>query len=211
RAIRDHQLEHFEADALGRERYKARPGVDASQIAGAIGFAGAIGGMNAEEAQDAQIILRDPLVWVSNETHASCGYIIQTADVVVHPPRSIDRQAVDGEVAPLRITLPVAPEGDLRLAAERLGVLAQGRDLERMRIDHQRHRAVLDAGRHALDAGCPGATDYLFGNSGGRDIDVTDRDVQQRVADGAADHARFFAVAVQEIQHTRGSAGFEPG
>jgi len=32
------------------------------------------------------------------------------------------------------------------------------------------------------------------GQRGGRDIDIDDRNVQERVADRAADHARFLAV-----------------
>src|SRR2546429_244344 len=64
----------------------------------------------------------------------------------MHDTIGVDRQAVDGEVAPLRIADPVAAERDLRLAAERLGILAQGGDFERVPIDHQRHGAVLESG-----------------------------------------------------------------
>ena len=55
------------ADSVG----KARAPADAGEIAGAIGFAGAIGGVNAEEPQDAQIILGDALVGIADEAHAS--------------------------------------------------------------------------------------------------------------------------------------------
>ena len=99
----------------------------------------------------------------------------QSADMVMHDAVGIDRQAVDGEIAPLGVADPVAAERDLGLAAERLGILAQGGDLERMPVDHQRHGAVLDAGRHALDAGRLGAADHLVGQRGGRDIDIGDR------------------------------------
>ena len=71
--------------------------------------------------------------------------------MVMHHTIGVNGQAVDGEVAPLRIATPVAPERDLRLAAERLGVLAQGGDLKRLRVDDQRHGAMFDAGRDGLD------------------------------------------------------------
>ncbi len=167
--------------------------------------------MNAEEPEDAQIVLGDPLVRVADEAHAPGGNIVKPADVIVHDAGGVDRQAVDGEVAPLRVDDPVAAERDLGLAAERLGILAQRGDLERMRIDDQRHGAVVDAGRHALDAGRLGAADHFGGQRGGRDIDVADRNLQQRVADRAADHARFLAIAVQKPEHAGGRTGSEPG
>ena len=184
------------ADRLARPA-RAR---DAGEIALAIGLALAEGGVNAEKPEDAQIILGDPLVGVADEAHAPGGNIGKAPDVIVHDAFGVDRQAVDGEVAPLGIDNPVAAERHLGLAAEGFGILAQRRDLERLRIDDQRHGAVVDAGRHALDAGRLGAADHLLGQGGGRDIDVADRNVQQRIADRAADHARFLAVAVQEVQ-----------
>jgi hypothetical protein len=58
---------------------------------------------------------------------------------------------------------------------------------------------MRDAGRHALDAGRFGAADHLVGQRRGRDIDIADRNVQERVADRAADHPRFLAVLVQKL------------
>src|SRR5204862_88636 len=116
----------------------------------------------------------------------------------------------DGEVAPLRVADPVAAERDLRLAAERLGVLAYCRDLKRLRIDDEGHGAVVDARRHALDAGGPGAADHLIGKRRGRNIDIADRNLQLRVADGAADHTCFLAVAAQQFEHAGGWTGSEP-
>ena len=75
----------------------------------------------------------------------------------------------------------------------------------------KRHGAVRDAGRHALDAGGFGAAHHLVGQRGGRDVDIADRDVQQRIAHRAADHARFLAIAAQQFEHARGGTGPEPG
>src|SRR5207244_7881752 len=73
------------------------------------------------------------------------------------------------------------------------------------------HGAVVEAGRHALDAGGPGAADHLIGKRRGRNIDIADRNLQSRVADRAADHARFLAVAAQQFEHAGGRTGSEPG
>ena len=160
--------------------------------------------MHAEEPQDAQIILGDALAGIADEAHATGCDIGEPADMVVHDAVGIDGKAVDGEVAPLRIANPVAAERDLGLAAKGLGILAQGRDLERMRVDHQRHGAMLDAGRHGFDAGRLGATDHFIGQRRGRDVDIAGRDVQKRIADGAADHAGFLAIAVEQSEHAGG-------
>ena len=184
------------ADSVGEPAARG----DAGEISGAIGLALAIGGVNAEEPQDAQIILGDPPVGVADEAHPPCRDIGKPADVVMHDALGVDRQAVDGEIAPLGIAHPVAAERDPGLAAEGLDILAQGRDLERLRVDDQRDGAMLDAGRHALDAGEPGAADHLVRQRGGGDIDIADRKLQQRIADRAADDARLLAVAVQQSQ-----------
>ena len=190
---------------------QSRAPADAGKISGAIGLAGAVGGMHAEEAQDAQIILGDALAGIADEAHASGCDIGQPADMVVHEALGIDGKPVDGEVAPFRVANPVAAERDLGLAAKGLGVLAQGRDLERLRIDHQRDGAVVDAGRHAFDAGRLGAADDFVRHRRGRDVDIADRNFQQRIADGAADHAGFLAIAIEQGEHARGRTGPEPG
>ena len=167
--------------------------------------------MDPEKPQDAQIILSYPLVRISDEADTPCRDIVQSADVIVHDAIGVNRQPVDGEVAPLGIAHPIASERDFRLAAEGLGVLAQRRDLERLGFDDERHRAMFNTGRYALDAGCLGAADHFGGQGGGRNIDIADRNLQQRIADRAADHARFLAVAVQQLQHAGGWTGIEPG
>ena len=85
----------------------------------------AIGGVNAEEPQDAQIVLGNAKIGIADEAHASCRDIRQAPDVIMHDAIGVDRQPVDGEIAPLGVARPVATERNLRLAAEGLDVLAQ--------------------------------------------------------------------------------------
>ena len=80
---------------------KSRAGADAGEIAGAIGFARAEGGVDAEKPEDAQVVLGDALVRVADEAHALGGDVLKPADMIVHDAGGVDRHAVDGEVAPL--------------------------------------------------------------------------------------------------------------
>ena len=123
-ALRDHQLQHFHPHALGGKAGKTRARANAGEIAFAIGLARAEGCVNAEKPEDAQIVFRDTPVRIADKAHAPCGDIVESTDVIVHHAVGVDRKAVNSEVAPLRIADPVAAECDLRLAAERLGVLA---------------------------------------------------------------------------------------
>ena len=89
------------------------------------------------------------------------------------------------------------------MAAEGLDVLAQRRHLERMTVDDHRHGAVLDPGRHRLEAGGLDAADHLVGHRRGGDVDVAVRLAQQRVAHRAADDARLLAVAAEHGEELR--------
>src|SRR5579859_2030130 len=113
--------------------------------------------MDPKETQDAQIILGNSLRRVADKAHASCRNIFEAAYVIVNVAGDVNGQTVDGEVAPPCITHPVAAKRDLRSSPERLGILAQRRDLEGVRIDDQRDSAMVDSGRHAFDPGGLGA------------------------------------------------------
>jgi hypothetical protein len=113
------------------------------------------------------------------------------------------RERVHGEIAPLGITRPVAPEAHRRMPSERLDILAQRGDLEWPPIDHDRHRAMGDPGRHRLEAGGGGTAHHLGGQRRGRDIDVAMRNTEQRVAHRAADDARLLVVAIEKRKKWR--------
>ena len=176
-----------------------------------VGHAVRIRRLEAEEAQDAQIILGDAACRIADEADLASGEIVETADIIVDDAVRRDRQRVDGEVAPLGIDLPVAPERHIGFAAEGLDVLAQRRHLERYAIDDERDGAVLDAGRHRLDPGGGRAPHHLIGQRGGRDVDVAERHADERVARGAADDTRLLAAAVEEREHALHRRGTEPG
>ena len=95
----------------------------------------------------------------------------------------------------------IPPEHDGGVAAVGVDVLAKRRDLEGVVVEHQRHRAMLDARRHGLHARRAGPVADDFRQGGGGDVDIAVGKVHQRVADGAADNAGLLAVAIEDAEH----------
>ena len=67
-------------------------------------------GREAEEPEDAQIILANASVRVADEAHPSSAKILEPADIIVDNPIGAERQRVDGEIAPPRVCSEVASE-----------------------------------------------------------------------------------------------------
>ena len=105
--------------------------VQASSAA-AVRLAGAEAGVEAEEAQDPQMILGNSLQGIADEANVALAEIVEAAEIVedLAGPR-VGRQRVDGEVAPRGIFFPVVGEGDGRAAAVGRDVAAQRRHLVR--------------------------------------------------------------------------------
>ena len=87
----------------------------------------------------------------------------------------------------------VGREGDGGVAAEGLDVAAEGRDLERLAVADDGDGAVVDAGRHRVQAGGRGQRHHRLGAGVGGEVDVGDRAAEQRVAHAAADEERAVA------------------
>ena len=56
-----------------------------------------------------------------------------------------------------------------------------------------------------------GAAHDFLRQGGGGDIDLSDRPADQRIAHGAADHARFLAVAIEHLEQPRDRSAGQPG
>ena len=204
RVRRHHQLHQLHAHALARQLVEPGAAGDAGFEPGAVGMvAGAVSGVEAEEAQDAQVIFLDALLGIADEAHAARGQIGEPADIIVDRAVGARGERIDGEVAPLGVGAPVAAEGDLGVAAIGLDVLPQRGHLERLAVDDDRDRAVLDAGGHRLEAGRLDAAHDFVRHRRGRHVDLMRRHAEQRVAHRAADHARFLAVAIEHAEQAR--------
>src|SRR5258706_15044338 len=101
-----------------------------------------IGGMKAEEPQNAQIIFSNALARIADETNAPPVEIGKAPDMIVHNTVTPDIERVHGKIAPFRIVRPVAAERHFGMAPEGLDILPQGRDFEWLAVDHDRDRSV---------------------------------------------------------------------
>ena len=204
------KLEQLRPHPLARQLRKSATRGDAGGKAHGIGHALAIGGVKAEEAQDAQIILGDAFLRLADEAYPPRLEIGEAADVIVHSAIGGDGQRIHGEVAPLGVGAPIAAEAHIGVAAEGLDILTQGGDFERPAFDDDGDGAVLDAGRHRLEAGGGGAAYHLLGDCGRGDVEFMDRLAEQSVPHRAADHARRFAVPVEHGEQKGQWPVFQP-
>jgi len=146
-----------------------------------------ITGMEAEEAEDAQIVLAHPRLRIADEAHAAGGEILEAVEIIVDDTVEPAGERIHGEIAPRRISLPVIGKGDACLPPEGLDIAAQGRHLDRFVIGHRCHGAVLDASRNGLEARCLQQCNDLFRWQRAGDIDVIDLAPQQGIPHAAAD------------------------
>ena len=118
-------------------------------------------------------------------------------------PVGVDRQAVDGEVAPLGVAHPVAAERDLGLAAE-------GSVSSRSVVTSNGWPSTTSV---TVPCSMPVGTLLMCGclarritSSGSAVVAMSMSPTgifEQRIAHGAADHARLLAVAVEQREHAR--------
>src|SRR5262249_59701202 len=95
-------------------------GVDAGGEARRVGSAWAVGGVEAEEPQDGQIVFGDARRRVTDEAHAPRLDVGEPAHIVVDGSVAAERERIHGEVAPLGVAFPVAAEGHRGMTPERL-------------------------------------------------------------------------------------------
>jgi hypothetical protein len=132
-----------------------------------------------------------------NRTRPACN-IFQSADKIDDAAILPRIKRVDGEIAPLRIDLPVTAKHHLGSPAIGLGIVPERGNLETAAIDDQRHRAVIDPGRHRADARLFSPRDHLLGRPACRQVGIGDRQSHQRIADRTADHTDLFSILVQK-------------
>ena len=172
---------------------------------------GAVGCVKPEKAQNAQVVLGDALGRIADEAHPTASEILEAAGIIKDLAVARRRQCVNGEIPSLGVGLPVASELDPGVASVGFYILAQRGDFERMPIDNDGDRAVLDTGRHVFEPGSRHPPYHFFWYSGGGHVDLRDRHVQQCVADGATDHTRLLALAIEHAEQPRQCSRCQPG
>ena len=180
----------------------ARPRTAAAEAL-AIDRAPAETGGEAEEAQNAEVILADALVGVADEAHPAGGQILQSAERVVQAAVGRERERIDGEIPPARVGGEVAPEGDFGVAPVRLDVLAQGRCLDPLAVHEERDRAVGEPGRGDLDPAASARRTTSAGGAGRGQIEVARSFAKRQIAHCAANETGLLAAAVQRRDRPR--------
>ncbi len=208
---RHENLHQFVTDALARQEREAFAlGPRCGQTLG-VGLHLGVFRVEPEEAQDSQVVLADARMRVADETHPPRREVRDALGVVVDVSVAIERQRIDGEVAPQRIDGEVASEMNDRAASVGFHVLPQARDLEWLALDDHRDGAVIDAGRHGFQPGPsrPRVDDGRRRRGG--EIDFGHRPVEKRIAHGAADDPGLLAPAVQDRHQAAKARPFQQG
>jgi hypothetical protein len=197
---RDEDFQQFRAHPLGRKRRKPRPLGNGGGKAGRIQPAVAEARRKAQKAQDAQIILADALARIADEAHAAGGEIGEPPDVVAHETLGVERQRVEGEIAPTRVGGEIAAETHFGAPAVGLDILAQRGDLDGPAVEDQRDGAVGDAGGREGDPRRLRPRHHDLGRGGGGEVEIAGRLTEQKVAHRPADEPRLLAVGVEQRQ-----------
>ncbi len=156
------------------------------------------------------MVLGDPPGGVVDEADPVGAGIRQPAQRIDQRAVGLGIERVHGEVATAGVFLDRRREGDGSATAEGLDIAAEGGDLVRMAVHHQRDGAVVDAGRHRLDAGGPRQRDHPGGLGIGGDVDVAGLQPHHRVAHATADHQRPVPGRGQQAQHLLGARTCQP-
>ena len=166
--------------------------------------------VEAEEAEDAQIIFLDALFCFADEAHASFDEIAITAERIEHGSVAVGIKCVQREVAPPRVLLPILREGDRGVPPICLDVASERRHLEWHAVNDHRHRAVLDPRRHGLEPGSPRKRHHAIRQSCRREVDLGDGNSEQRVAHRATHGAGRHTVLAQSGKHARDLRPLQP-
>ncbi|MCW0422840.1 hypothetical protein NB713_000783 [Xanthomonas sacchari] len=202
------QLEHF-LEQPRRRGLGQQPGQPRDRLGGAGLDLEIELGRQAHRTQHAHRVLAVALLGVADQLHQPRLHILEAADVVAHR-EVLDGvvQGVAGEVAAHRIVLDAAVDVvadqaavvHLAVAAAVVDVGAEGGDLDDLAaVDHVgQAEAAADQATVAEQL-----LDLLGGGVGG-DVEILGLDLDQQVADRAADQVGAEAGLAQPVQHAQG-------
>src|SRR5690606_30965114 len=112
----------------------------------------AVTGMEAEEAQDTEVIFLNALMRIANEANETRLNICTRAQRVMHSAIRVAIKRVHCEIASRGIGFPIFRKGNIGAAAIRHHIDAKRGDFEVARRGDGGDGTVLEARRHNLDA-----------------------------------------------------------
>ena len=169
------QLQGLGTDPFARQAVEPGATRDSRREAHGVERTDAIGGVKAEEAQDAKVILADARLGDADEADPPGREIGDASGRVVERAVGGGRKGVDREVAPFGVPPEVASEPHHRVPAVGLDVLTQRRDFERQAAIEHRDRAMREPGRDGAQPGALGSSHDGLGQRRRREIDVAGR------------------------------------
>ena len=191
RAGRDEQLEQFGRDALTRQRHQV-VGTRGARVEPGPVDGVAESRVEAEEAQDAQVILGNALQRVADEADAPRCEVREATEPVEHlAARRVGVKRIHGEIAPCRVLSPIIGKGDYGMAAVGRNIAAQRRHLDGPAGQDRGDGAMGDAGRDHADAGFAQQRHRRRRLVERGDVNVGDGQGKQRVANATADEPRL--------------------
>ena len=158
----------------------------------------AVGGAETEESQNAKVVFADTRLRVADEAHATLAQVVEASDRIVESSVLAAVEGIDRKVAPRCVFLPNRREGDDGVSSIGFDIAPQRRHFERNAVGDDGDGAVIDARRMRAEAGLESEAHDLFRHCRRRDIDFVHRAIDEGVANGAADDARFGAFRPRE-------------
>ena len=176
RVVHAEELDQFVGDALARQGHEVVGARGAGIERRGVGLAAAEAGVEAEEAQDSEMVFGDALQRIADEADVAALEVVEAAEIVEDfAGHGVGRQRIDGEIAARGVFFPIVGEGDGGAAAVGADVAAEGGDLERMAVADGGDGAMLDSGRHRLDPRRFQPRHDFVGFEPCREVEVTQR------------------------------------
>ena len=161
-----------------------------------------------EKPQDAQIVLANAVLGLVDKAQVAGAQVGNPTQRINDGPIRPGIKRIHGEITPMRVLFGGFGKGNHGTAPVGFHILSKRGDLEGFMVHHNRHRAMVIAGRHRFEPGQAGHFDHLVRGRIGRNVDIRDRHVQQRIAHAAADEQRLEAsVGQHRADRLRGRAG----
>ena len=168
-------------------------------------------GVEAEEAQDAQVILADAGLRLAHEADAAGQQVGQASERVHHSAIRLGIERVHGEVAPRGVLLQAVREGDDGPPPVRLHVAAEGGDLVGRPVRDHGDRPMRLARGDGFQFRRLRERRHPFGPRIGGDVDVPSVPAHQRIAHAAADVERAVPGILQHRHHGARAGCAKPG
>ena len=158
--------------------------------------------MEAEKAQDAQVVFAHTGLCIPHKADAACLQIRKAIQRIQHCAAAIHIERIHREIAARGILFHAVGERHNRMAPVGFNIAPERGHLHRDTLNHNRNRAMADPRGHGLQPGRIGKGQHRLRPRICRQIKVCDGGAQQGVAHAAAHEKRLMARAFQHAGYS---------